>query len=196
MTTLPLLASLLTGCGERKFEKCPADHMFNDWGVVNDSRAFGVLPDSSYYIINPVRNVSDSLYYNADYTDSYFHSDSTRIVMQYLPHDSIKFYIDRMYAVEVNPKEMTAKVMWESDTVEDCYLKLRKEGNTDQHFSVVTNPLFRKLLSSGQTLKIRIANSPDAIPNANSQNYDYVLYTAGFKDAFILCDSLNSLKKK
>lgn len=184
---------ILIGCSTRQFEDCPDSRIFHDWGVMNDSESFGVT-DSLYYLINPIKNVRDTLYYNGDYTDSYYRMDSTRLVVQFMPQDSVRFLVDRMYAVETNPTELTARVRIQGTTSKDSLLivHLKREGPSDKHYSMQTDSVFKKFLETGRPLEISMANTDDGLPNGSSQNYKYVLYTQGFSDALKLCNKLNS----
>lgn len=193
--TLPALGivALLTACSTRQFEDCPDSRIFNDWGVMNMSDAFGET-DSMYYLLNPIKNVRDTLYNNGDYTDSYYHTDSTRVVVQYMPIDSVRFYIDRMYAVETNPMELTARVRFQGTTSADslCIVKLKREGMSEKNYRMERDSVFKTFLAAGRPLEITMSNTADGLPTDNSQNYKFVLYTRGFSDALKLCKQLNT----
>lgn len=194
---LPVALAVLTACSGREYENCPADHREELWGVVNHTDRFGSF-DSIYYLVNPIGNLFDSLYYNANYTDSYFHSDSTRIMMAIGPEDSIQFNIDRLYYVQTNPDELIAEVRVEGDTVKTpkCKLRLLKVYNTDRQYIAEWDTTFINLLQEEKTLKIYATNGPTSSEPLGSQNYMFKIYCQGYNKAKALCDSLNLKAKK
>lgn len=185
---------LLTACSSRQLDNIESENLFDDWGVTSSSYLFGSTPEKKYYIINPTGMVADSLYFNANYTDSYFAADSTRIVMQYIPDDSIYFHLDRLYAVEVNPMRLIARVVAEGDTAKDsrCELELTKIGNGDCLFGCWQDTLFTKILKLEKILDIHITNTPQESKSEGTQNYRYKLYCNGFNKALARCVDLNA----
>ena len=187
--------TVMTACDTRRFDACPPERMFGEWGVINNSHLFGSM-DSSYYITNPIGPVFDSLYYNADYTDSYFSSDSTRITLQYTLNDTAKLFVDRLYLVEANPSELYLLINELDDTVKSHVkeLKFTKDKNSDQLYYLKGTADLEELLMTGKPLNILATNFPKTYEtNANAQNYSWILYAAGFEDALKLCYSLNDL---
>lgn len=192
---LATLAPVFQACDTKQYENCPESDIIGTWGVTKDTKTFGEF-DSLYYIINPIGNVSDSLYFNGNYTDSYYHSDSTRVMLRYTTSDSIIFHIDRMYAVQTNPTILTVKVKSEKDTVvKDCELKLRKDDESDKIFRCGPDSLFRELLMSGGMLRFSATNGPSTSEPAGSQNYEFFFDASGFKQALTMADSLNNPAK-
>lgn len=185
---------VLTACDTRKFDRCPPDQVFGEWGVMNDSYLFGKTDSSAYYLVNPIGEVFDSLYYNADYTDSYFQSDSTRITVVYQLNDSVKLYFDRLYYVQTNPSEIYLLVTELDDTVKTdvkqfCFTK---SGNSDHLYSMKGTEDFRKLMMTGKPLSVLATNFPETYQeNANAQVYTFLLYTSGFEDALKKCCEMN-----
>lgn len=192
---LALLSSLGAGfqsCDNKKFEECPKDNIIGSWGVTKYTDAFGEF-DSLFYLINPVRNVSDSLYFNGNYTDSYYHADSTRVTLRYTLSDSIIFYIDRMYAVQTNPPVMIMEVLSQKDsTLHSCELKLKRDTDNDRIFRCGPDSMFRRLLLDGDILKFTATNGPATSEPEGSQNYEFFLDVTGFSRAISLADSLNN----
>lgn len=194
LISLPLFVGILAACSDKQYEKCPPDHIFNDWGVSDNTHTFGEF-DSLYYIFNPYGNLEDSLYYNGDYTDSYYSSDSTRFMLRYTTEDSIMFYIDRRYSVEVNPKRLLMTIKAVGDTTEDVSI-LTLERDPDNHmiFSCGPDSMFKLLLSKEMKIKGIATNAGSSSNPAGSQNYEFELDTKGFLKAFELADSLNRMK--
>lgn len=184
LIAIPLLAALLASCNTKQYPECDPKHIVEDWGVTDNSRMFGQY-DSIYYLVNPVGNVQDSLYYNGNYTDSYYHSDSTRVTLRYTLQDSIVFAIERMYAVETNPDQIIMVVKEKPDTlVRECVLHLKKELGSDMLFRCGPDSIFKSMLMDGHELKVEATNGSSTSEPQGSQNYTFRLYTAGFKDAF------------
>lgn len=187
---------LFQACDTKQYENCPESRIIGSWGVTRETHAFGEY-DSLYYIINPIGNVKDSLYFNGNYADSYYHSDSTRVMLRYTTEDSIVFHFDRMYSVQVNPPVMIVSVKAERDTSNlDCTLKLKKDDNSDKIYRCGPDSTFRKLLEGGGILKFTATNGPSTAESVGSQNYDFILRADGFLEALHLADSLNAPLKK
>lgn len=193
---LPLLLALLAACDSKKYEVCSSDRMFGNWGVSDKTDAFGVL-DSLFYVFNPVDNVLDSIYYNGDYTDSYYHTDSTRVLMAYMHGDSILFSFNRQYAVQVNPKTLEMKVKACRDSIHsECSLTLRKDPDKDHLYRTRADSTFRNMLLHGGLLKFYATNGPSSAQPAGSQNYVFILQADGFSKALSLMDSLDNFSAK
>ena len=184
-------------CTDKQYDDYDPGNLIGDWGVVETSHDFG-LHDSLFYLINPILNISDSIYYNGNYTDSYYHADSTRVMLRYTTGDSIYFYFDRMYAVQTNPDKMLLTVMDElKDSVHSkCKLRLAKVTNSDRLYSAGTDSLFKELLRSGKKLHFAATNATNSYEAEGSQNYDFVIFTQGFDRALDIADSLNFKRKK
>lgn len=193
---VPLMLLLAWGCDPKQYEDYDPHRVFGSWSVLNDSRTFGEF-DSLYYLINPILNVEDSLYYNGDYTDSYYDTDSTRVALKYSTGDSIFFNFDRMYAVQINPSLMVMHVKVDEDTLKrSSVLHLKKMAGSDKIFCCGPDSLFKELLMTGKIIKATATNDSSTSQPQGSQNYRFVLPTAGFEDAFRLADSLNTLRNK
>ena len=189
----PILMALTVACSTRQFDDCPEGRRFGLWGVVNHTNEFGSSKDSLYYIINPIGFINDSLYFNANYTDSYYKADSTRITFSYGPGDSLMFYIDRMYAVQVNPQTIIAKVRLKEDpdSIIRTTLKLTRTGKTEDLYLADRDSAFISLLKLEKPLFIKATNGPSTSNPEGSQNYTYILYTEGFNKALQMRDDLN-----
>lgn len=190
------VAATFQGCDTKKYEDCPSEDIIADWGVTFSTHAFGG-DDSIYYLINPIGNVADSLYFNGNYTDSYYHSDSTRVMLRYTTSDSIVFHIDRMYSVQTNPPNIVMKVKTEerdSDRLE-CELRLIKDDDSDKIYRCGPDSAFKRLLKKGTLLRFSATNGPSTSEPSGSQNYEFILNAAGFEKAFRLADSLNNPAK-
>ena len=193
----PALALILWSCDPKQYDSYDSARLFHTWAVVNDSKTFGEY-DSLYYLVNPITNVFDSIYYNGNYTDSYYHSDSTRVMLRYTTQDSIYFHFDRMYAVLVNPAHMVMTIKVESDSFpQHCILHLEKAGGSDKVYRCGPDSLFKHMLETGHILQITATNDSTSSQPQGSQTYECRIPTAGFKDAFHLAESLNNppLKK-
>lgn len=189
----PILMALTVACSTRQFDDCPEGRRFGLWGVVNHTNEFGGSKDSLYYIINPIGFINDSLYFNANYTDSYYKADSTRITFSYGPGDSLMFYIDRMYAVQVNPETIIAKVRLKEDpdSIIRTTLKLTRTGKTEDLYLADRDSIFISLLKLEKPLFIKATNGPSTSNPEGSQNYTYILYPEGFNKALQMRDDLN-----
>ena len=198
---IPALAAVLMACDTKMYEDCPQDHRIANWGVVNDTHTFGEY-DSIYYIVNPIGNVNDSVYYNGDYTDSYYESDPLRVMLRYTLEDSIQFNLDRLYTTETNPTSIIMIVAEKEDTVKsrqpemECVLHLRRNDTNSNLYSTGPDSLFKEMLLSGKTLKISATNGKSASESQGSQNYEFTIAAKGFKEAMELADSLTKLQKK
>lgn len=191
---LPILAAILISCSTKRYEDCPPSHIIDDWGVTNNTMAFGEY-DSLYYLFNPIGNILDSIYFNGNYTDSYYHADSTRVMLRYTTADSIIFRFDRMYAVETNPERLILLIHADRDTLaRECVLHMKRVANTEGTYTAGPDSLFREMLRSGHKLRGRATNGPSSAEPEGSQNYEFVIYTRGFKRAMHLADSLNRIK--
>ena len=191
---IPAVAAL-QGCDKEFYETCPQDRIFGDWGVVNHTHTFGEF-DSLYYVVNPIGNITDSVYYNGNYTDSYYHSDPVRAMLRYTADDSIQFDLHRLYATETNPRNIIMLVRDETDSLHsETVLYLRRKENDENLYSTGPDSLFKKQLLSGHELKITATNGTSSSEPQGSQNYEFPLYTAGFDKALHMADSLNSKGK-
>ena len=191
LLALPVLAFLAGGCNSKQFLECDPKHIIEDWGVTNSTDIFGMV-DSIYYLINPAANYQDSLYYNANYTDSYYHSDSTRVTLRYTLQDSINFCFDRLYAVESNPDRLIVVVAAEGrPDLAESVLHMKKVYNSDLLYRCGPDSLFKELLKSGMTLRGAATNGASTSEPQGSQNYEFAIDTKGFDKAFALADSLS-----
>lgn len=196
LLVIPALAGVLASCDTKQYESCPDARIVYDWGVTAKTNAFGEF-DSLWYIINPIANVEDSLYYNGNYTDSYYESDSTRVTLRYTCTDSIYFHIDRMYSVQVNPDKLLMKVWEEHDTLgRISLLTLKRTGNSGMNYCCGPDSLFKELLREGKILKANATNVNSAAEAQGSQNYEFIFNPKGFDKAFAMADSLNSMRLK
>lgn len=192
---LPLLcgaALLLTGaCNSKQYEQLEDGNLFGSWGVTDKTHAFGG-DNGRYYLINPAGNVTDTVYYNGNYSDSYYHIDSTRVTLKYTTSDSIIFRLDRMYAVQKNPHRLIMDCQALGDTsMAQCRLLLEKDKDNDVIFRTGPNAKFREMLSREMTVYVRATNGPSTSEPEGSQNYQFTIYTDGFNDAMARADSLN-----
>lgn len=192
---LPMLilagGAVLTSCGNQRYEEVSADRIFASWGVTNSTHTFGEF-DSLFYLINPVRNINDSIYYNGNYTDSYYDADSTRVTLRYTTGDSIFLNIDRMYAVEVNPKFLVVYGKAEGDTTAaQCTLLLRRDEKNGNLYKAGPDAAFAGLLASETTLHFTGTNANASGEAQGGQNYEFLLDAQGFKRAITLADTLN-----
>lgn len=191
---LPLLGVgmlALASCTSHFYEKCPPSNVFNDWGVVNNTVVFGEY-DSLFYLVNPIGNISDTVYYNGNYTDSYYHSDPVRIMLRYTPGDSINFNFERLYAVQTNPPNLVMNIFAVGDSLNrSCRLFLIKDANSDELYRCGPDTLFTTFLEQEFTLNIAVTNATSTAEVAGSQNYDFTLNTQGFLQARALATGLN-----
>lgn len=198
-------AALLVSCHDREYEHIEADRVVGSWGVTNRTRTFG-QDDSLYYLINPVGNVFDTIYFNGDYTDSYYQSDSTRVMLRYTTDDSIVFSLARHYFVETNPNTLVMEVSkktdghkkksrHEADSLK-CRLTLVKDTHNDNIFRSGPDRDFTRMLKDGGILHFTATNgaAPSAPPG--SQNYVFTLDADGFEKALSMADSLNRKPRK
>ena len=186
-----LAGSILVSCQGNRYETIKSGRIIGAWGVTNETNAFGEY-DSLYYIISPVRNISDSIYFNGNYTDSYYESDSTRVTMRYTTSDSIEFCIDRRYTVEVNPKYLVLYAKAERDTNKnECTLLLQKDANNGNIFRCGPDKDLTKLLAMETLLHFQGTNASSNGEPQGGQNYEFTLDSHGFKKAIALADSLN-----
>lgn len=185
LTLLTLLAVGLCGCTGRDSERKAPLFLAGNWGVVKYSEEFGVLQDSSLYLICPFENLQDSIYYNGDYTDSYFKADNSRVEIQYSSIDTIKFYFLRQYAVMTNPMRMEVKVNCERDTTDAGELRFQIERTdaSDHIYTMLKSEDFTSLLEREQILMFHATNVADSAEAAGSQNYVFTIDTHGFREA-------------
>ena len=193
------VASVLQSCEVKFYEDCPSDRIIGDWGVVNHSHTFGEY-DSIYYIINPIGNINDSVYYNGNYIDSYYHSDPVRVLMRYTLSDSIQFNLDRLYTTESNPVKIIMNVSNdEKDLLHKkdeekgeltCVLHLTRDDDNGNLYSCGPDSLFKELLREGKLLYIKATNTPTSAEAQGSQVYEFTINPAGFEEALHLADSL------
>lgn len=181
----------LSSCGNQRYEEVSQDRIFASWGVTNSTHTFGEF-DSLFYLINPVRNINDSIYYNGNYTDSYYDADSTRVTLRYTTGDSIYFNIDRMYAVEVNPKFLViyGKALGDT-TATKCTLLLRRDEKNGNLYKAGPDAVFTSLLATETTLHFTGTNASASGEPQGGQSYEFVLDGQGFKKAITLADTLN-----
>lgn len=191
LALLPLATALLVSCSSNRFEENNIRDAFFDWGVANNTTLFGEY-DSLYYLINPIGNVSDSMYYNGNYTDSYYHADSLRVSMAYTTDDSVKFYIDRMYAVQTNPPYLLLTVFTQGDTTNfQSKMRLDKVANDGNLFVCKAAPDFRRMLETEGLLYFSATNCSSASEPQGSQNYEFRLNSIGFMQALSQAIALN-----
>lgn len=202
-------AAALQSCDTKMYEDCPQDHIIGEWGVVDDTHTFGEY-DSLYYVINPIGNINDSVYYNGNYTDSYYHSDPVRVMMRYTTQDSILFSLDRQYATETNPRNIIMMVRESRDTTDkrtdtgrdittdlrdrECVLHLRREENDANIYRCGPDSLFREMLLAGRELTVTATNGTSSSEPQGSQNYEFTLRPDGFAKALQMADSLNKVR--
>lgn len=192
---LPLSAILLASCSTKFFEKFKPDNIIDNWGVTDDSHTFGEY-DSLYYLLNPAGDVNDSIYYNGNYNDSYYHSDSMRVMLRYTCSDSISFNLDREYAVQVNPRHLIMTVKSGEDTSKrECTLRLVRDVNFGNIYHCGPDSMFRAMLEAGNVMRIHATNGDASYESPGSQNYEFTINPAGFVKAFSLADSLNAAEK-
>ena len=188
------LAGGLASCNSRDYEQCAPDRIFGCWGVVDHTHVFGEY-DSLYYVVNPIGNVQDSVYYNGNYTDSYYHSDPVRVMLRYTTGDSIQFNLDRLYYTETNPMRIIMIVAEDDSLMRDeCVLHLKRDEDNGNLYKAGPDSLFKEMLRSGRELKMRATNGNSSSEPQGSQNYEFTLYTAGFDKAMHLADSLNKAR--
>lgn len=181
-----LCALALSSCNYDRYESCGSDRTFGSWGVTNFTHAFG-QSDSLYYLVNPIGAVSDSIYFNGNYTDSYFLSDSTRVMLRFTTADSINFHIRRRYVVQANPTELIVEVdTLASSASPACTLLMKRDHDSDMLYRCGPDSLFKALLLREDTLYFNASGA-----NGSGQNYVFFLPTVGFEKALNLADSLN-----
>lgn len=189
------------GCDVKFYDSCPADHIAGNWGVIDKSRIFGEY-DSLYYLVNPIGNVSDTVYYNGNYTDSYYHSDPMRAMVRFTAQDSIQFCLERLYQTQTNPRNIVMTIREEgtggkSDhKTRECVLHLRREETQENLYKTRPDSLFKEMLASERTLRITATNGISSSEPSGSQNYEFTLVTKGFGRALEIADSLNALRHK
>lgn len=192
-----LVEAMATGCGSRQYDDCEDSRRVGSWGVVSKSMDFGGN-DSIYFLVNPIRNYNDSIYFNGNYNDTYFREDSTRVSMAIGPSDSLRFYIRRMYAVQVNPPEIIARVKAVGDTAKDdrCTLRLKRIGKMDNLYLADYDSTFLSLVREGRILHFTAVNGPLSTASEGSQNYTWILDMKDFTRAVALRDNLNDSIRK
>lgn len=191
--SLIMAGFLCVACNLKKYEEVADNRIINFWAVTNDTHAFGEF-DSLYYIINPIGNVSDSIYYNGNYTDSYYQADSTRVMLRYTTGDSITFMLDRLYAVQQNPMHLVMFVEAVGDTaVGQCRLHLVRDKDNGNIYRCGPDRDFTDLLAREMTLFITATNASSKAEPQGSQNYEFSIDTKGFHQAIEMADSLNAL---
>lgn len=191
-----ILAACMQSCDTKMYEDCPPGHIVGEWGVVDHTRTFGEY-DSLYYVVNPIANINDSVYYNGNYTDSYYHSDPVRVMLRYTLEDSIFFNLDRQYATITNPRNIIMTVtdsVSKTDRGSRCILHMRRGENDENLYRSGPDSLFREMLLSGRELRVMATNGPSSSEPAGSQNYEFVLYSDGFGKALAMADSLNKAR--
>lgn len=188
-------ALVFQACEGKFYEDCPPDRIIGDWGVVDHTKTFGEY-DSLYYVVNPIGNINDSVYYNGNYTDSYYRSDPVRVMLRYTLSDSIQFNLDRLYTTETNPHHVIMIVEDASDSLhKECVLHLTREENTENLYKTGADSLFKKMLLGCKELKIRATNGSSSSEPEGSQNYEFTLYASGFAKALSMADSLNRISR-
>lgn len=190
--TVVLFSLAFSSCETRVYEHCPADRVFGYWGVMDDSKTFGIH-DSLYYVMNPIGNVGDSVYYNGNYTSSNYLSDPVRVTLCYTDDDSIYFNLERLYITEENPLSILMTITAERgpEEYETCQLTVNRTTNNESLYRSGPDHTFRRLLESGLELKVNATNVGNGPESSGSQNYVFSIYSAGFDKAFQLADSLN-----
>lgn len=189
------MAALLASCTSKRYEDCDPSMIFGDWAVTDNTMSFGEY-DSLYYVINPIANLSDSIYFNGNYTDSYYRADSTRVTLRYGTSDSIAFFIQRMYAVETNPDRLVMMVSVDDDPLKtECVLHLRKDSDSDHIFRCGPDSLFKEMLRRDTTLYFKATNLNSAAEAQGSQNYEFRIDGRHFSRALALTDSLNRQRR-
>lgn len=195
LLAIPALLALMTACNSRNYPEVNAKLVVGDWGVVNNSKAFGQF-DSLYYLINPIANLADSIYYNGNYTDSYYRADSMRVMLRYTSQDSIIFCIDRMYAVQTNPNQLLLTLTASGDSLtRECSIVLSRDPKNGDIYTCGPDSSFRDLLLLGIPLEGYATNTGTGAESAGTQNYMFRLDTRGFDRALSLADSLNHMPK-
>lgn len=185
--SVPLLC-LLAACSSENLPSVDSHDISGQWGVVDDSPAFG-NPDSTFYLINPVAMSYDSTYYNSLYTDTYFRTDSARVSLRYAVDGEIDFCFRRHYAVEVNPATLLLSAKdADSDSLLLSETRLTRAGENGDMFRADSPKRILPLLESGRVLKMQATTLPSAPDGI--QTYSFIIETAGFKKARQLCDSL------
>lgn len=191
----PAFVLLLWACNPKQYDDYQEKDVFGSWAVIKSSKTFGIT-DSLNFLINPVTTVLDSIYYNGNYTDSYFHLDSTRVMLRYTTCDSIYFHLDRMYSVEINPSRIVMTLTAQEDTLKRrSVLHLTKSSGSDKIYYCGPDSTFRNLLESGKLLHGYATNDSSTSQPPGSQNYEFILPTAEFGSAFFRADSLNNPAK-
>lgn len=198
---------LFQGCDVKFYETCPPDREVGEWGVINTSHTFGEY-DSLYYVVNPIGNIADTVYYNGNYTDSYYHSDPVRVMIRYTLDDSIQFNLHRLYSTQINPLNIIMKVKEVLDTVDvkghdlkkedrdvrigrEVVLYLRRGENNENLYKCGPDSLFKELLRGNRELRVTATNGPSSSETEGSQNYEFTLNPAGFDKALHMADSLS-----
>lgn len=192
---IPVLAGVLVSCDTKLYEDCPPERIVGEWGVVNDTHTFGEY-DSLYYLINPIGNITDSIYYNGNYTDSYYNSDPVRVTLRYTLGDSIYLNLDRQYATQTNPPHLILIVSDmehpEKDSVENIsVLHLKRNVDDGNLYSAAPDSAFRRRLIEGKELFCRATNSSSSSEAEGSQNYEFRILPSGFEKAYQMADSLS-----
>lgn len=191
LLAIPVMVALLTACNTRIYDDRNAELVYFDWGVANDTRTFGVH-DSLYYLMNPIGNFADSLYYNGNYTDTYYRADSLRVTLGYTTADSIFMNFDRMYATQANPMEMIVTMKEVSDTTaRACTLRMKRSLNDGNIYSCGPDSTFTQLLTSGVLMKGTATNAATESEPEGSQNYEFELNAIGFLEAITQARGLN-----
>lgn len=198
---LIVLVFLLQSCNDRQYEYCPSNRRIGDWGVVDHTHTFGEY-DSLYYLVNPIGNVNDTVFYNGNYTDSYYHSDPVRVMLQYTLSDSIRFSLERLYLTQTNPMHIVMTFYRDSlkdkkvEKVKECTLHLSRKENNDNLYYAGPDSLFKELLRKDLPLYVMATNTNSSSEPQGSQNYEFTLYPAGFDQALQMADSLNKARLK
>lgn len=191
LSLVPLVGAILVSCSSNRFEEHNIRDAFFDWGVTNNTTLFGEY-DSLYYLINPIGNIFDSIYYNGNYTDSYYKADSLRVSMAYTTQDSVKFYFDRMYAVQTNPAHLLLTVFTKEDSIKDkCTFQLDRMPNNENVFACKANSELIKFLRYEGQLNFSATNCSSTAEPQGSQNYEFTLNAIGFMQAYSEALALN-----
>lgn len=186
----------MVSCSSHEYEDCPKDRIIGEWGVTNSTHTFGEY-DSLYYLINPIGNVKDTVYYNGNYTDSYYLSDPVRVMLRYTLQDSLEFSLDRLYVTQTNPRHLVMMVQQKDDSLRrECVLYLEKAENNDRLFYGKADSLFKDMLREGKPLAIEATNGGSTSEPQGSQNYEFTFYPDGFEQALQLAKKLNPTPKE
>lgn len=191
LLVLPAVAALLVGCNSRQYPSVNPKHVVFDWGITDDTQMF-LEYDSLYYLLNPAGRVLDYLYYNGNYTDSYYHADSTRVTIGYTVTDSIFFCMDRLYAVQTNPDILIMTLRADRDSVsKECRLYLKRDLDMEDIYRCGPDSLLKAMLMEGGMIYGHATNAASGSEPVGSQDYTFVINARGFDQAMEMARDLN-----